>query len=218
MTFPDQDYLALRGDAEVIEADGHGEKVLRLPDGCYLKVFRRKRLLTSAIWAPYARRFADNAAALGRLGIAAPDVLRIHRFPIIRCDVVHYRPLPGDTLRQLIGSDRAGADIRTRLGGFIATLHRLGVYFRSIHLGNVVLDEAGRFGLIDIADMKIHRHALSRWKRKRNFTHLMRYRADQAWLLDDDGDAFIEGYMGQAGARYAAQDLRAWLAAAGTGR
>lgn len=210
----DKDYLALRSDAEVIEADGHGEKVLRLPDGSYLKVFRRKRLLTSAVWAPYARRFADNAAALSRLGIAAPDVVRVYRFPIIRCDVVHYRPLPGDTLRQLIGSRRAGADTRALLGGFVASLHRLGVYFRSIHLGNVVLDEAGRFGLIDIADMKIHRHALSRWKRKRNFAHLMRYRMDQAWLLDDDGRAFIEGYVGQAEARYSAQDLRSWFAAA----
>ncbi|HNC69992.1 MAG TPA: toluene tolerance protein, partial [Pseudomonadales bacterium] len=27
------DYFVLRGDAEVIEADGHGEKVLRLRDG-----------------------------------------------------------------------------------------------------------------------------------------------------------------------------------------
>ncbi|MGH8426151.1 MAG: toluene tolerance protein, partial [Pseudomonas fluorescens] len=47
-------YLALREGAQVLEADGSGDKVLRLTDGSILKLFRRKRLLTSAAWYPYA--------------------------------------------------------------------------------------------------------------------------------------------------------------------
>jgi hypothetical protein len=38
-------YLALRADATVLERDLHGEKVLQLADGSYLKLFRRKRLI-----------------------------------------------------------------------------------------------------------------------------------------------------------------------------
>ena len=63
-TLEQADYLALRADARVLEYDRHGDKVLQLADGSYLKLFRRKRLLSSAAWYPYAKRFADNALAL----------------------------------------------------------------------------------------------------------------------------------------------------------
>lgn len=53
-------YMKLRSGAEIIEADRFGEKVLTLADGSMLKLFRRKRLLSSAAWYPYAQRFADN--------------------------------------------------------------------------------------------------------------------------------------------------------------
>ena len=216
------DYLALCNSAEVIEADGHGEKVLQLPDGSYLKVFRRKRLLSSAAWYPYARRFADNAAALARLGVPCPRVIHLHRFPIIRRDVVHYQPLPGLTLRQIIHGARPGIDTHAllgQLGRFVAALHCSGVFFRSIHLGNIVLGDDGRLGLIDIADMQIARRPLPRFKRKRNFAHLLRYREDRAWLMADGGIAFAEGYAAQAGKGYEAGDLQAWLNATdGAGR
>ena len=42
-------YEALREGAHVLEADGSGDKVLRLADGRMLKLFRRKRLLSSAL-------------------------------------------------------------------------------------------------------------------------------------------------------------------------
>jgi tRNA A-37 threonylcarbamoyl transferase component Bud32 len=187
--------------AEVVEADTRGMKVLLLPDGSYLKVFRRKRLLSSALWYPYARRFADNAAALAALGIPCPRVLRVYSFPIIRTHVVHYLPLPGQTLRQAIqGTEDQEAleALRRKLGAFVAQLHGKGVYFRSIHLGNVIVGEQGELGLIDIADMKIHKAALSRIHRKRNFGHLLRYRSDRTWLLADDGQAFADAYAATA--------------------
>ncbi len=207
-------YLSLRGDAEVIEADGHGEKVLRLRDGSYLKLFRRKRLLSSALWYPYARRFADNASTLERLGIPCPRIIGVHRFRDIRRDVVHYHPLPGVTLRQIVRSNSPDGEmsaLRTRLGRFVAQLHGLGVFFRSIHLGNVVLDEAGQLGLIDIADMKIADRPLSHSRRRRNLAHLLRYREDGVWLLSDRGQAFAEGYVSQAGPGWSMQILQAWL-------
>ena len=45
------DYLALRENCKVIEQDGFGDKVMILQDGTFLKLFRRKRLISSAaIW------------------------------------------------------------------------------------------------------------------------------------------------------------------------
>ena len=88
-TIDHQTYLALREGAEVLEIDHCGEKVLRLVDGSFLKLFRRKRLLSSALWYPYAQRFADNSRALRSLGIEAPKVLDVFRIPTLARDAVH---------------------------------------------------------------------------------------------------------------------------------
>ncbi len=208
------DYLVLRGDAQVIEADGYGEKVLLRTDGSYLKLFRRKRRISSAAWYPYARRFADNAARLSQLGIPCPRVLAVYRFPDIQRDVVHYQPLPGDTLRQIIRRPMGDADahaLRDQLGRFVARLHEQGVFFRSIHLGNVVRTEEGHLGLIDFADMKILRRPLSDSQRQRNFAHLLRYREDGLWLLADSGTAFAQAYTAVSKKGMQASDIRACL-------
>lgn len=177
------DYKSLRKNAEVIEEDGCGDKVLRLGDGSFLKLFRRKRLITSAAIWPYAQRFADNAKKLCKLGIPCPTVINVYRVPEIERDIVHYHPLPGLTLRQLReGEGVKPDDLRDRFASFVHHIHDLGVYFRSIHLGNVVLTPEGDIGLIDIADLKIYGRPLSKWQRKRNFAHMVRDDKDEAWL------------------------------------
>lgn len=196
-TLENEKFLTLRDGAEVVEADHFGEKVLRLPDGSYLKLFRRKRLISSAAWYPYAQRFADNAKALAALEIPCPEVMAVYRLPIISRDAVHYRPLEGTTIRQIIQAapdtvrERA---LRSQLGAFVARLHRLGVYFRSLHLGNVVLTPDGALGLIDIADLKHRRGPLSERLRERNLRHLYRVACDRAWLEADSGQAFFSAY------------------------
>lgn len=179
------DYLALTAGARVLERDRHGEKVLALSDGSYLKLFRRKRLISSAAWYPYAQRFADNASALAARGIPCPAVIGVYRIPAIRREAVRYRPLAGKTLRQLIGSDDDTASLRARLGGFVARLHAAGIYFRSLHLGNIVLTPEGAFGLIDIADLRAGNRTLPASRRRRNLQHLLRDAQDRAWLEAD---------------------------------
>lgn len=210
----DQSFQSLAQGADVVEADARGPKVLLLPDGSYLKVFRRKRLLSSALWYPYARRFADNAARLAARGIPCPQVLRVYAFPIIRAHVVHYLPLAGETLRHVIRSTANEADLhalRAQLGRFVAELHAKGIYFRSIHLGNVVQSDDRRLGLIDIADMKVGRSGLSLHLRRRNLVHLLRYREDTAWLLADDGLAFAEAYAANSDGALKPAQVRAHL-------
>ncbi|AQX61369.1 toluene tolerance protein [Pseudomonas syringae pv. actinidiae] len=188
-------YLDLVQGAEVLEADGTGEKVLRLCDGSMLKLFRRKRLVSSAAWYPYAQRFADNCVTLAQRAIPCPRVLTVCRIAEIERDAVHYDPLAGYTLRQLLGSALSDDSLRTQLGRFIADLHEKGIYFRSAHLGNVILTPEGNLGLIDIADMKTYRRPLRKSLRLRNFKHMLRYQEDRQWLLDNGNPAFLEGYM-----------------------
>ncbi|MDR2238982.1 MAG: toluene tolerance protein [Zoogloeaceae bacterium] len=179
------DYLALRDGARALERDRHGEKVLALADGSYLKLFRRKRLLSSAAWYPYARRFADNARALVEKDIPCPAVIGVWRIPAIQREAVRYRPLEGQTLRQLIRAGADTPDLRARLGAFVADLHAAGIYFRSLHLGNIVLTPSGAFGLIDIADLRAGGHPLPAHKRQRNLQHLLRDAEDRDWLRAD---------------------------------
>jgi hypothetical protein len=181
-TISEDAYLRLREGAAVIERDGHGDKVLRLADGNYLKLFRRKRLLSSALWYPYAQRFVDNAQLLRQRAIPCPEVLALYRIPAIRRDAVLYRPLPGETVRQLIPQGKATAALRAQLFGFVEHLHAAGIYFRSLHLGNIVLTPEGGFGLIDIADLKARSRPLSSAARRRNLRHLLRDPRDRVWL------------------------------------
>ncbi|HDS1737607.1 MULTISPECIES: phosphotransferase [Pseudomonas] len=188
-------YLALREGAHVLEADGTGDKVLRLVDGSMLKLFRRKRLISSAAWYPYAQRFADNCQYLAEREIPCPRVIAVYRITAIARDAVHYDPLPGQTLRQVLEQPGEHSALRAQLGRFIATLHERGVYFRSAHMGNVVLTPEGQLGLIDIADLRIYQRPLRKSQRLRNFRHMLRYRQDRHWLLETGDSSFVDAYL-----------------------
>ena len=178
-------FLALREGATVLEADFYGEKVLALADGRILKLFRRKRLITSAAWYPYAQRFADNCQGLAKRGIPCPEVLEVYRVPSISRDAVLYSPLAGKTIRQLIEaglSESEANSLRHSIRGFVSFLHGKGVFFRSLHLGNIVKTPVGTLGLIDVADMIIRSKPLSRFSRYRNKKHLLRNSVDAKWL------------------------------------
>ncbi len=177
-------YQQLRAQSEVVEADGFGDKVLRLEDGRYLKLFRRKRLLSSATFKPYSRRFAENVARLQQLQIPTVKVLALYRIPELKRTAVLYAPLAGETIRQLIHSlpQAERSELAEQLRTFIAELHQKGIYFRSLHLGNVIRTPEGTLGLIDVADMKFYRKPLSESLRRRNQKHLARYPEDLSHL------------------------------------
>lgn len=169
-------YLTLRERSKTLEADLHGEKVLQLADGTYLKLFRVKKLFSSARFYPYSKRFANNAVKLVGLGIPTVSIIESYKIPFLRRTAVHYVPLTGRTLRaQPNGIDHILAE---KLGAFIRELHEKGIFFRSLHLGNIVLTPENKLGLIDIADMSIYRQNLSEKLIIRNFKHFLRYKED----------------------------------------
>lgn len=152
-------------------------KVLQLPDHSILKLFRLKRMLTSARLFPHTRRFQNNVARLGALGISTVSLKAVYQIPAIKRTAVHYHFLSGLTLREHCHA-AMDADLAKRFGQFFASLHKKGVYFRSIHFGNVVLTPDGRLGLIDVVDMRFRRRPLNMGLRIRNLRHLFRYNAD----------------------------------------
>ncbi|MEG1040267.1 MAG: toluene tolerance protein [Pseudomonas sp.] len=173
---PQVDLNQLILGAQVLEADSYGAKVYLLSDGNILKLFRRKRLISSALLRPYSQRFIDNVLQLEKKGIPTLKVLKYYKLEAPGMTAVLYQPLPGETLSQL--SRKAGFSWQERLPDLVALVRRLhnsGVYFRSLHLGNIVVTPDQQMGLIDVADMRFMRAPLSQRMIKRNVQHFARY-------------------------------------------
>ncbi|MDG9925605.1 MULTISPECIES: toluene tolerance protein [unclassified Pseudomonas] len=161
----------------VLERDARGPKVVALSDGRFLKIFHTRRpLLQSRLW-PAARRFRHNAERLRARGVATPDISEIfwlnRRKGLSAC---LYAPLPGESLEQLLRNDdpRLALELPA-LASFFRLLHCQGVYFRSLHLGNILLIAPGQFGLIDVLDLRCYPFPLNRGLIRRNFEHLRSY-------------------------------------------
>lgn len=180
-------YQTLIEGAEVIEQDHFGDKVLKLKDKTFLKLFRVKSTISSAWFKPYSVRFARNASELMTRGIQTVDIISCYRLERYKNTAVHYRPLPGRTLRQVFPAlDEDGTRVLAQqLARYIAHLHKQGVYFRSLHMGNILKLPDGALGLIDIADMRFSRSSLKEALRLRNLHHLARYEQDVQYLIKD---------------------------------
>lgn len=162
--------------ARILEADSYGPKVYLLADGNILKLFRRKRFFSSALFRPYSKRFMDNALELHKLGIPTLTVLEYFQLDAPGMTAVLYRPLPGETLSQI--ANKEGFDWHQNLEPLVALIRRLhaaGIYFRSLHLGNIVVTPDNQMGLIDVADMRFLRAPLKPALVRRNVQHFARY-------------------------------------------
>ncbi|KAF1011678.1 MAG: hypothetical protein GAK32_00689 [Pseudomonas fluorescens] len=185
----------LSQNAHVIEADGLGPKVLRLEDGSFLKLFRARRWYTSGSFNPYSERFAINSELLRDKDVPAPPILNLYNLAD-GSSAVRYQPLPGLTLRQALQSldSSLREALVERFGRFMAQLHERGVYFRSLHLGNVLLMDDGEFGLIDVADLRVYPSPLRNALRQRNLKHMQRYPQDRNWLFESHFEQLVKGY------------------------
>jgi hypothetical protein len=163
---------------EILEQDHFGIKVVRLESGDILKIFRVKRTFSSANVFSYARSFCRNEKRLHQLNIPTIQVKQLFHLHADRKTAVLYSPLQGVTVRELFTQDTLAAEHAHTLGAFIARLHDLGVYFRGLHSGNIVLTPQGQWGLIDISEMTIFPWRLERRRRKRNFARYWRNAAE----------------------------------------
>lgn len=197
-TLSNHEFEELTQGARILEQDGFGLKVLRLPDARILKLFRRKRLLSSQLWAPHALRFDRNAKTLLNRGIPTISVEKIFALPEMQRQAVLYHELPGITLRHWLREhegDEARALIE-QFGRFVAKLHAEGVLFRSLHFGNVLVTPEHDLALIDIVDISFRRRGpLTTQQRIRNFVHIGRYTEDRTLFTQTGERTFIEAYL-----------------------
>ena len=157
-------------------------KVLQLPDQSIVKLFRLKRLLTSARIFPHTKRFQRNVRRIQSFSIPTVKITALYRIPAIKRTAVHYRILTGITIRDHCELTEMDSQLAERFGIFFSSLHQKGIYFRSIHFGNMVLTPDDRIGLIDVVDMRFRRGPLRTGLRIRNLRHLFRYDIDIACI------------------------------------
>ena len=191
-----EEYQQFVAHSTVLEQDGYGVKVLATAEGMIIKLFRRKRFLSSVIFKSYATRFVENARRLQSLGIETVKIVDVYRCSPIDRTLVVYRPIPGRTLRNALRNAADSEGLMEQYAAFLAELHDKGVLFRSIHFNNVIVpDTPGSLGLIDIADMKIFNRALSFSRRMRNLHHMTRYSEDCQSIREFGVERFVETYF-----------------------
>lgn len=162
---------------QVLERDARGPKVVRLSDGRFLKIFYTRKAAPLARLMPPAQRFARNAELLHRLEIAAPQVTETFWLDQSKgLSACLYLPLAGKSLEQLLRDEPGQLEqLLPELSRFIAELHAKRLYFRSLHLGNILKVDQNHFGLIDFLDLRQKALPLTRWHVRRNFRHLENY-------------------------------------------
>jgi hypothetical protein len=211
-TLTPADYEELRRGARVLAADRHGEKVLLRPDGRIIKLFRRKRLLSSALFFPYATRFERAASELTARGFRTVTVSLAARIPSIGRDAVVYVMLPGVSLRQALLDDPKRRDpLMNQWIVLLARLHAAGVYFRATHLANIIVpDDGGELAIIDVSEARCRRGPLSPALRARNFRPLVKYKEDVDAMRSFGAARFVAAYLQAASLEASPQ--RAFLA------
>lgn len=161
-----------------------------------------RRLITK-IWWPqgllgerslrYSDRFRRALLSLESLDVAVPALRGYGR---VRggARFVVYEELPGTTLRELSGA----VDLEA-LAEFVVGLHARGVYFRGLHLGNVIRRPDGGFGLIDVQDVRFRPRPLGLRMRERNLGILCSHPRDLSYMLDGHWSELVLAYCRRAG-------------------
>ncbi len=195
----DQEFRQLIADHQLLEKDHHGEKVLQSNQQQIIKIFRLKRLFSSAYFFPYAYRFVKNAQKLTRLGF---ETVRIDRIGFCRSahrHVVWYGKIEGQTLKEVLQQTEHPESYLNSFIVFLVKLHHQGVLFRSLHFGNILVKDNGDFALIDIADLKVLPFRLTLNQRIRNWQHLYKYAFEKSCFDSVEGVDYLNQYADLCG-------------------
>jgi tRNA A-37 threonylcarbamoyl transferase component Bud32 len=208
----DAEFQLMCADATVLEQDVRGVKVLLLNNRKILKIFRLRGGFSSSRIYSDALSFCRNAERLKKLGISTIGSYRLYHLSNSKNAVVIYDPLVGDTLRTLLIKNKITENDCRSLGAFVARLHTLGIYFKSLHLGNIVLSISGQLGLIDFADVRIFPWRLMLKTRVRSFKRLLRYHEDVKILGKKNCELILASYIKSSGLNaYQSDSLRSQI-------
>jgi hypothetical protein len=158
------------------------------------KVWRRQRSWLVSLVRPYHRQFRRALQELPARGVRVPRYRAHGRVRGSDVRFVMYEWLEGEVLRARLREVDLG-----RLAAMVADLHARGVYFRGLHLGNVVQDTDGQLGLIDVQDVRLRRRPLSARMRARNLGILCAHPWDRAFLSPKRCSELVLAYCRAAG-------------------
>lgn len=187
-------YKNIISQGKVLETDVWGTKVVETEEQNIVKFFRLKRVYSSALFFPYACRFKKNSRQLQSKGIKTVNVESIVYCMPEQRHVLTYKKIPGQPIKALLNKNETNSALITQLIQFVAELHAKGIYFRSLHFGNVIVNPAGEMVLIDIADLKIYPWSLSVNQRIRNWKHLLKYSFEKEIITSFGNELFFDMY------------------------
>jgi tRNA A-37 threonylcarbamoyl transferase component Bud32 len=125
-------------------------------------------------------------------------VLKLYHVTSTRLSAIRYSPLPGKTIKDIMKAGLLDEALAYQVGEFIAKVHALGIYFRGLHIGNIVLTPNGDLGLIDVSELSIYTYKLGAYRRLRNFARFWRSKQDKYAFGEKNISALIEGYLSVA--------------------
>jgi hypothetical protein len=186
-------FASLCSGGKIISAHRiYGPKVILLPSGDYIKVFNPKSGLTKRKFFPKYKTFVKNTEQLRAYGIPSVTVNQVYFLEEYSSYAVSYTPLSGMDVRSL--AEKNPKQTVDDLIPFLVELHEKGIYFRGIHLGNVLKLDNGQYGLIDVADLYFKRGPLSILLRVRNLAHMLKNRDDQGFFAQYGVERLLERY------------------------
>jgi len=189
-----QEYSELIEKGNVLESDHRGVKVVEVSNGIIYKIFRLKRLFSSAYFFPYASKFKKNASELKKRGIETVEVDSIFYCEEEQRHILSYKKVLGMPIRSILEIEKDNKTLLKKFIRYVSLLHSKGIYFRSLHFGNVIVKPNGDFVLIDISDMLFFNKKLTINHRVRNWHHVIKNKFERE-IIDYYGwDGFINEY------------------------
>ena len=210
-TISSHDFYAFceRRDLTLLKTTYNRPKLFESKSGEIIKIFYpRKKLLSSNRYNPYALRFCNNALQLKKRGFITPEIQYVKHCPELNLHLISYQKLPGTDIRIYSMENK---DIIEKVALFVAELHKKGIFFRSIHLENLLRLTNGNIALLDIVDIQFKKQEISSYLRYRNLKHLFKVKEDQAFWANYGIAHFLKIYFQQANISFIKRKIFSFL-------
>jgi hypothetical protein len=172
--------IFFKNDAEfnkfVEKADDLGHRKTFHKKNEIIKIFNVRGYISSGFFNTYASRIIKNSIRLKEHEIPSIEITNELAFQYNnRLSGVSYKYIPGKTYRDL--GNKITKEMITDLAKYISIIHKKGIYFRAMHLGNILLHNKKLF-LIDIAKIHFYPWSLFIFTRARAFRRMIKYQDD----------------------------------------
>jgi hypothetical protein len=172
--------IFFKNDAEfnkfVEKADDLGHRKTFHKKNEIIKIFNVRGYISSGFFNTYASRIIKNSIRLTEHEIPSIEITNELAFQYNkRLSGVSYKYIPGKTYRDL--GNKITKEMIADLAKYISIIHKKGIYFRAMHLGNILLHNKKLF-LIDIAKIHFYPWSLFIFTRARAFRRMIKYQDD----------------------------------------